>query len=177
MAAIKGPHVVLDALVRLGEAARAIAFTLYGAVEPHTRYARELGAMIDRAGGVATLAGTFPHDRIGEVVSGSHLLVLPSLWYESTPLVLCAALAAGTPALVSRLGGMTELVEDGVNGMSFPAGDAQALSMLLRRLLENPGLVAGLRRTTVARRRFTAAYVDDLEAAFLEVRQEASRAR
>lgn len=114
--------------------------------------------------------GTFPHDQIGEVMSGQHLLVVPSLWYESTPLVLCSALAAGIPALVSQLGGMTEVIQEGVNGLSFPPGDASALKGILLRLLDAPEMLAGLHRTTVARRRFTADYVEDVESAYAEVR-------
>jgi len=57
-----------------------------------------------------------------------HALVVPSTWYESTPLVLCSALAAGTFALVSRLGGMTEVIVEGENGFSFAAEDAGDVS-------------------------------------------------
>jgi hypothetical protein len=42
-------------------------------------------------GGIAALTGTFPHEQIGEIMSDHHLIVVPSLWYESTPLVLCSA--------------------------------------------------------------------------------------
>jgi len=42
---------------------------------------------------------------MGEILGGLHLLIVPSIWYESTPLVLCSSLGAGIPALVSRLGG------------------------------------------------------------------------
>lgn len=167
----KGPHIVLDALAALGDRARAISLQLYGRGNPGDPYFREVRAKVERLGGIAVLAGTFPHDRIGEVVTGHHLLVVPSLWYESTPLVLCSALAAGIPALVSRLGGMTEIVEEGTNGLSFTPGDAPALKEVLLRLLDAPEILAGLHRTTVARRRFTADYVDDIESAYVQVRQ------
>jgi glycosyltransferase involved in cell wall biosynthesis len=104
-------------------------------------------------------------------MSDHHLLIVPSLWYESTPLVLCAALAAGVPVLVSRLGGMTEIIEEGINGMSFLAGSPADLKAILLRLLDAPEIVAGLQRTTVMRRRFTADYVADIEAAYAEVRR------
>ena len=171
MAKLKGPHVVLDALATLGDRAPEISLHLYGQGDPGNPYLREIRAKVERLGGIAVLMGTFPHDRIGEVMSGHHLLVVPSLWYESTPLVLCSALAAGIPALVSRLGGMMEIIEEGINGVSFPAGDATALKGALLRLLDNPEILASLHRTTVARRRFTADYVDDIEAAYVNVRR------
>jgi len=171
MAELKGPHVVLDALAAMGDRARDVSLQLYGNGNPGNPYFREIRAKVERLGGIAALTGTFPHDRIGEVMSSHHLLVVPSLWYESTPLVLCSALATGIPALVSRLGGMTEIIEEGVNGMSFPPGDATALKGVLLRLLDAPEILAGLHRTTVARRRFTADYVKDIESAYVEVQR------
>src|SRR5262249_16904820 len=127
----KGPHVILDALAALGDRAREIALQLYGQGNPGSPYFRDICAKAERLGGTAVMRGTFPHRRIGEVMSDQPLLIVPSLWYESTPLVLCSALAAGIPALVSRLGGMTEIIEEGINGMSFPAGDSSALKGVL----------------------------------------------
>src|SRR5262249_1051908 len=106
--------------------------------------------------------------RIGEVMSSQHLLVVPSLWYESTPLVLCSALAAGIPAPVSPVGGMAEVIEGGVKGLAVSAGDATARKGGVLRLVDAPGSLSGLDRTAVARRRFTADYVQDIESAYVE---------
>lgn len=61
-------------------------------------------------------------------------LVIPSIWYENAPLVALEALAAGCPLLVSDVGGLPELVEQGA-GHAFAAGDASALSVLIRDLV------------------------------------------
>ena len=166
----KGPHVILEALTALGERAREVSLHIYGAQRPGNAYYEELCAQVGRLGGIAEIKGTFPHDRIGEVMATHHLLIVPSLWYESTPLVLCAALGAGIPALVSRLGGLTEIVEEDSNGFSFAAGDATALKDVLLRLLDRPQIVADLQRTTLARCRSTADYAADIEAAYVEVK-------
>ena len=63
------------------------------------------------------------------------LLVVPSVWFENSPLVIHEALAAGTPLLVSDLGGMAELVEEGRGGWRFRTGDAQELADRLAALL------------------------------------------
>jgi glycosyltransferase involved in cell wall biosynthesis len=65
---------------------------------------------------------------------------------------------------------MTEIIQEGVNGMSFPPGDVTALKEALLRLLDAPSILAGLHRTTKPRRRFTADYVDDVESAYFEIR-------
>ena len=169
MVEIKGPHIVLEALAALGDRAREISLHLYGQGNPDNPYFREIRAKVERLGGMAVLTGTFPHDRIGEIMSDHHLIIVPSLWYESTPLVLCSALAACIPALVSRLGGMTEIIEEGINGISFPSGDVGGLRDVLLRLLDAPEILARLHRTIVARRRFTADYVDDVETVYFEI--------
>jgi glycosyltransferase involved in cell wall biosynthesis len=81
--------------------------------------------------------GTFPHEQIGAILRGAHLCVVPSIWYESAPLVLCSALAAGTPVMVSDLGGLTEVVQQGVNGFSFECGAPASLAKLIGTLLDD----------------------------------------
>jgi glycosyltransferase involved in cell wall biosynthesis len=169
---MKAPHVPLEALANLGEKVRAVSLDLYGKIDEGDRYCRLVREKADRCGGTVTLCGTFPHERIGEILSGVHLLVMPSIWYESTPLVLCAALAARVPVLVSRLGGMTEVIEEGVNGLSFPAGDSAGLGNVIRRLLDEPGVVAQLHRMIRPRNRSTADYTEDIEAIYREVVQK-----
>ena len=65
------------------------------------------------------------------------VLVIPSLWYENTPLTALSALAARRPLIVSDLGGLSSLVVNGKNGYVFPPGDALALSQILLRLAQN----------------------------------------
>jgi glycosyltransferase involved in cell wall biosynthesis len=50
-------------------------------------------------------------------------LIVPSVWYENSPLVIHEAFLAGLPVITSDIGGMAELVTDGVNGVHFRAGD------------------------------------------------------
>jgi glycosyltransferase involved in cell wall biosynthesis len=68
----------------------------------------------------------------------SQFLVLPSLVYEGFPMVIAEAFAAGLPIIASRLGAMAELVEDGVTGLHFNAGDAADLSAKVRWAAANP---------------------------------------
>ena len=67
-------------------------------------------------------------------------LVLPSVWLENSPLAIEEAFAGGVPVIASDLGGMAESVRHEVDGLRFPAGDADALSRCLRRLIDEPGL-------------------------------------
>ncbi|MFC4449629.1 glycosyltransferase family 4 protein [Halorussus aquaticus] len=73
------------------------------------------------------------------------VLVLPSVWYENSPLVIQEAFASGVPVVTADVGGMAELVRDGEDGLTVPVGDADGLRDALSRLARNPDLVADLR--------------------------------
>ena len=60
--------------------------------------------------------GWLEADQVRSEMARSVFLVLPSLWYEGFPMVAVEALAAGLPVMASRIGGLPELVEDGVSG-------------------------------------------------------------
>jgi glycosyltransferase involved in cell wall biosynthesis len=65
-------------------------------------------------------------------------LVLPSLCYEGFPRVIAEAFSKGLPVIVSKLGSMTEIVEDGITGLHFEAGNAEDLAAKVRWSSEHP---------------------------------------
>lgn len=69
-------------------------------------------------------------------LKGSDALVMPSL-REGQPLALIEALCMGLPALASKVGGIPELVEDGINGYLFRAGDVDELLAKLEEFSQN----------------------------------------
>lgn len=154
----KGAHVLLGALRQL-PAARWTA-VIYGNLAEFPDYAQELQALSADLPGV-TFAGTFPSDVIFDVLADVDVLVVPSLWYENTPLVVYSAQAAKKLIVASDHPGIAAAVRHDVDGLLFPAGDAQALAQLLVRLAQDPDLRARL-RAQVKPPRSVADYVDDL---------------
>jgi glycosyltransferase involved in cell wall biosynthesis len=71
--------------------------------------------------------------------------VVPSLWWENSPITIHEAFLAGVPVVASDQGGMAELVQDGVNGFLFRMGDAADLARALMRFVSDPSLVERLR--------------------------------
>jgi glycogen(starch) synthase len=69
----------------------------------------------------------------------SDLAVFPSL-YEPFGIVALEAMAAGCPVVVSNVGGLGEIVTDGVHGLVVPPGDPSALASAIVRVVENPAL-------------------------------------
>lgn len=139
----KGAHVLVDA-VRGSRA--AMRLTLHGRTE-EGMFQGYIDDLMQRAAGDPRIAfpGPYGHGELSQVLADLDLLVVPSLWYENTPFVVLEAFAAGLPVLVSDLGGMVELVQEGVNGWSFPAGDSAALRGILESIVADPDHLASLR--------------------------------
>ena len=77
----------------------------------------------DRVAFCGHLTGT----DLARLYRDSAFVVLPSEWHENAPIAALEAFAHGKPVVGSNLGGIPELVQDGVTGRLFPAGDAEAL--------------------------------------------------
>lgn len=133
------PHKGVEVLVRaVRKIPRAnLRVEIYGGhFDQHAYYAK-LHAL--SAGDARIeLSGEYDFDDIGAILERTDAVVVPSLWYENNPLVVGAASAMGVPSIVTDLGGMTELVRDGVDGRSFPRGDADALARILAELADDP---------------------------------------
>jgi glycosyltransferase involved in cell wall biosynthesis len=96
------------------------------------KQAVELG-LADRAYFIASL----PQPELALWMSRASVLVLPSLT-EGLPRVVLEAMATGTPVIGSRVGGVPELVEEGIRGFLIPPGDEQLLADKLRWIFDNP---------------------------------------
>lgn len=70
----------------------------------------------------------------------SQFIVLPSVWYEGFPTVLMEAMLREKAIICSRIGGLPEIVDDGVNGLLFEAGNSKDLTAKIRYLWERPEL-------------------------------------
>jgi glycosyltransferase involved in cell wall biosynthesis len=79
--------------------------------------------------------GARPHVEIPLWMNASDVLCLPSL-NEGMPNVALEAMACGLPVVASRVGGVPEVVREGVNGFMVPPSDPDALAEALRRALE-----------------------------------------
>lgn len=74
-----------------------------------------------------------------KLIASSELLVLPSLM-EGLPTVILEAFASGTTVIASSVGGIPELIEDGINGFLFKPGDHVGLASLIEQVLQDEEL-------------------------------------
>jgi glycosyltransferase involved in cell wall biosynthesis len=80
------------------------------------------------------------HAEIGRILVKAQFVVLPSRSYENLPFSIMEAFASGKPVIASNVGGIPEMVDDGVNGFLFQIGDTVALTDRIRRLIHDPAL-------------------------------------
>jgi len=72
------------------------------------------------------------------LITNADFIIMPSTWYEGFPMVLVEALACGTPALVSRLGSMEEIIKPNITGLHFEAGNAVDLAEKVQWMIDHP---------------------------------------
>ena len=133
----KGVHILIEAVNMLPPG--RLRLTIYGDLTTFPDYVTQLQGMIQ--GPEVRLAGPVSRENLWTTLAGLDLVVLPTLWYETSSLVLDEAFAAGVPVVVSDIGVMSEKVEDNMNGRLFSPGDATALQQILSEIEEDPGLL------------------------------------
>ncbi len=79
-------------------------------------------------------------EELESLVKNARVIIVPSEWYDNSPLVIYESFAYGKPVICSRMGGMPELVDHNENGFHFDAGEAQQLTELMARIWEKPEL-------------------------------------
>src|SRR4029077_1314874 len=112
--------------------------------------------------------------------AAASLVAVPSLWPEPFGLVGIEAFAAGRPAVARANGGIGDSLDDGVSGLSVPAGDARALARALNELLDDPQRqqeMGAAGRKTVAERFSPEHHVAALSEAYESARSSWEAAR
>jgi len=92
-----------------------------------------------------TLLGRYDHRELPRLMAEIDWVVVPSIWWENSPLVIQEAFLHGRPVICGDIGGMKEKVRDGIDGLHFRAGDVDSLARTLARAAESDGLWERLR--------------------------------
>lgn len=151
----KGLDVLLQALAEMPKPERKkIVLEVHGAnLEWQPAEYREkieaLRAPLIKQGVVQWVGPYQPHE-LRTRMAGVDWVVVPSIWWENSPMVIQEAFTCGRPLLVSDIGGMREKVRDGVDGLHVPAGNVLAWAGMFRRLAAQgvapwEALAAGIR--------------------------------
>lgn len=142
----KGAEVMLDAMAMLEPEVDAHLW-LHGAnLELQSQeFQDEFAARTRDLRGRVSFRGSYDHSELPRLMEDLHWVLIPSIWWENSPLVIQEAFFHGRPIICSDIGGMAEKVSDGVDGIHFRAGDAVGLARTIERATKNARLWQKLR--------------------------------
>lgn len=130
----KGLHGIITVLKTVPDA----HYLIVGKGEERQRLALlaehfEIGARVH-------FAGVCPHDDLPDLLHAADVFVQPSLGEEAFGISVVEAMASGLPVLVSKNGGMVEIVEEAISGYLLPPGDLAAWQLALSVVIADAGL-------------------------------------
>ncbi|MCO4317984.1 glycosyltransferase family 4 protein [Phyllobacterium sp. 21LDTY02-6] len=140
----KGVDVLIDAVSRVpedvwGEDTRLMIFG--GNLEKQPAEFRErIEKLIAEAGSRVRFHGAYQNGEIPRLMQSVDWVVMPSIWWENSPIVIQEGLHHRRPIICSNIGGMAEKVRDGQDGLHFRAGSAEDLADRFTEVLRDPSL-------------------------------------
>ncbi|GAP13955.1 glycosyltransferase [Longilinea arvoryzae] len=132
----KGVHILIKAFRGIKNSDTRLY--IYGpGEETFLRQLKEIANNDDRI----IFKGPFLPEQLAEIFQEIDVLVTPSIWYENYPMVLHEALASNVPVIASDLGGMSEKIKNGFNGLTFIPGDVEDLQNKLSLVINHRELI------------------------------------
>lgn len=134
----KGVDILLDAIAQLPITLKnRVCLNIHGANLKFLseRHRKELESKIASLGDIVTMHGRYETEEFIPLAKNNDFLVMPSRWWENSPVVIQEAKAAKVPIIVGDIGGMKEKVVPGIDGLHFKAGSSADLSRVLAELV------------------------------------------
>jgi glycosyltransferase involved in cell wall biosynthesis len=141
----KGAAIAVRALASLRSAHHVDASLVLAGDGPGMRDLKELTAELGMSGNVR-FTGPLRGKALHTEVSQAAAWVIPSVWEEPAPLVCTEAALARVPAVLSRVGGISEMLHEEEHALFFAKGDHEGCAAALARVLEEDGTDARVER-------------------------------
>ena len=103
-------------------------------------FRKQVQRLLDVTSTRVTFLGPYDTAQLPQLMEAVDWVVVPSTWWENSPLVIQEAFACRRPVICSDIGGMAENVNDGVNGLHFRANDPWSLAETMMRVMRSPQL-------------------------------------
>jgi glycosyltransferase involved in cell wall biosynthesis len=136
---LKGINVLFDAAnLLLERKIDHIVFEIHGDHRGQPpEFQEDFLARLAKVGRNVKFHGAYDQLRVDRLMQAMDLILVPSIWWENSPLVIQEALRNRRPVICSDIGGMAEKVRDGIDGFHFPVGSSLALASLLVKLADS----------------------------------------
>ena len=143
---LKGIDVLFDAAILLDKlGAPGLQIEVHG---DHSGQPPEFRALFEarlsEAPANVQMQGPYANGCVGALMREVDAVLVPSIWWENSPLVIQEAFRAGRPVICSNIGGLAEKVRNGIDGFHFRAGNPHALAALLAELARDPARLRNL---------------------------------
>lgn len=149
MTPYKGVDILLDAVQRIPDSIWKddASLTIFGGnLERQPEAFREkIAGLIEKTGERVRFAGAYQNRDMPSLMRQADWILLPSVWWENSPVIIQEAFHHGRPLICSGIGGMAEKVKDGIDGLHFLAGSPEDLADKMTEALQNKDLWNSLR--------------------------------
>jgi glycosyltransferase involved in cell wall biosynthesis len=129
----KGLDVLVRGFVMALAESPGLSLSVFGCErEDVVRMFPEVAGALDKAAAAINFFGRYDQAEVLDLMQTVGWVVVPSIWWENSPVVIQEAKRAGTPLVVSDIGGMAEKVRPGVDGLHFKRGSVHDLARVLK---------------------------------------------
>ncbi len=142
----KGVHVLIKAFNEMND--EKCELWIYGGFSHFHGFENYATDLTDLAQGNTRIRfmGKYNNSSVADALEGVDIVVVPSIWYENSPLTIHEAFLAGKPVIVSGEGGMAELVTNGECGYHFSLGNFINLKDILEKIVSAPSELERLKK-------------------------------
>ena len=141
---VKGVHVLIEAfkkvITKFPSARLIITGSSFFEGAAKTEYEQELVVLSQSINHAIVFTGFLAHDKLKYLYSAVDVVSVPSVWQDPCPLVVLEAMASGACVVGSEVGGVPEILENDVNGILVPPGNADHLAESICHVLESSSL-------------------------------------
>lgn len=139
---VKGVHVLIEAFRKIHSKMPDVHLIITGSSffdgAAKTAYEQQLVNLAEPVSDAIIFTGYLPHEKLKYLYSIVDMVVFPSIWQEPFGLVMLEAMSSGRCVVCSNVGGIPEVVENGVNGILVQPADANELAQVICNTLSHP---------------------------------------
>lgn len=152
----KGVDVILNAVELIAKdkvLSEKVQIRIHGNIIGQSEEFTEKFNKMLKANPFLTYAGAYNTTVVHELMSECDAIIVPSKWWENSPVVIQEAYANQVPLICTGIGGMAEKIVDGVSGLHFRLGDANDLVRAIRKASDRDVLAklkAGIPKVSAA---------------------------
>jgi glycosyltransferase involved in cell wall biosynthesis len=134
----KGIDILLEAFLKLPEEVLdTVSLDIHGAnLDKQTSELKEkVAGLLAKLEGVVTMRGSYESHQLSYLLQECDWVIIPSIWWENSPVVIQEAIAHGRPLIGANIGGMKEKIE-GIAGLTFQARSSSSLATKIQQAME-----------------------------------------